>query len=236
MGTVGRCGSLGYTDLSASIFHIFRAAKSKGTALKLALGGFRGEVIKALRREKKYTQDYSPILPRNKPGASEDTKRMTPVDRRPHIPRDEDGQRHSNAGLVSAATREGRGAGGVAWGPQCLAPGGLQSRKRGPPGAGPRPGPLQRGLGPPAPPWAFGRLQPDDLAFPGVQDMPPDSQRLPKVNHTMPDTPSWEAGKDWEPGSGCCSRLLEARAGDGHPWETTGPACLLPGGLERAMT
>lgn len=65
--------------------------------------------------------------------------------------------------------------------------------------------------------------------------MPPDSQWLPKVNHTMPDTPSWEAGEDWEPGSGCCPRLLEAWAGGGHPWETTGPACLLPGSLERAM-
>lgn len=130
MGTTGCRGSLSYTDLSASIFHIFHAAKSKGMALKLALEGFRGEVIKALRREKKYTQDYSPILPRNKPGASEDTKRMTSVDWRPHAPRDEDGQRHSDAGSASAVIREGRGAGGVTWGPQCLAPGGLQTHTK----------------------------------------------------------------------------------------------------------
>lgn len=156
MGTTGCRGSLGYTDLSASIFHIFHAAKSKGMALKLALEGFRGEVIKALRREKKYTQDYSPILPRNKPGASEDTKRMTSVDWRPHAPRDEDGQRHSDAGSASAVIREGRGAGGVAWGPQCLAPGELQSLESVDPpelgpglahcraawGLQPRPGPL----------------------------------------------------------------------------------------------
>ena len=56
----------------------------------------------------------------------------------------------------SAAIREGRGDGGVAWGPQCLAPGGLQRLESvDPPGLGlglalcraawglqPRPGPL----------------------------------------------------------------------------------------------
>ena len=62
---------------------------------------------------------------------------MTLVDRRPHAPRDKHGQRHSAVGSASAAIREGRGDGGVAWGPQCLAPGGLQRlESMDPPGLG----------------------------------------------------------------------------------------------------
>lgn len=58
-GPAGRRGGTSYTDLSASIFHVFHAVESKGPALKLG-----GEVIKALRREEEATyRVYSPILP-----------------------------------------------------------------------------------------------------------------------------------------------------------------------------
>lgn len=79
-------------------------------------------------------QVYSPILPcklipslkaENRPGASEDTKRTTPVDRRPHAPKTRAAETQCCGFSVSGDTG-GKRSRGVAWGPQCLAPGGLQ--------------------------------------------------------------------------------------------------------------
>ena len=73
---------------------------------------------------------------------------MTPVDQKLHAPRRGWSETQRCMFSVSSDT-EGRGAGGVARGPQCPPPGwAVASRKPERPGAGPRPSPLRSGPGP----------------------------------------------------------------------------------------